>query len=459
MQLPTSFIETTKPLLKDEWQLFVNALNEESPTSIRINKSKYKGNDLSFRKVPWCEDGYYLEKRPSFTFDPLFHAGLYYVQEASSMFLEQAVKQYVDDDIVALDLCAAPGGKSSHLLNLLSDKSLLVSNEVIRKRADILSENMTKTGCPNVIVTNNDPVDIGKMTHFFDLMLIDAPCSGEGMFRKDQDAVSEWSQSNVQLCKERQQRIVADVWESLKPGGILVYSTCTYNMQENEENVAWIRDYLGADILPLNIPSEWRVAGAYNEDMPVYHFFPHRVMGEGFFMAVLRKKDGERARASSGKNKNGKDKKKATLPKEYREFLLSDSLFTFFPKEDKWFAFPSDLYSCFEYVSSHSKLVSAGVFVGEYKGNDFIPAHSLAMSNYLNVSAFTNYGLDDAMAIAFLKKEALSLNGLPKGYILLTYRGIPVGFVKNIGNRANNLYPQEWRIRSSFVPESINTFL
>lgn len=205
MNLPSDFIDRMRPLIGDEWSNFEQALSSDSPVSIRLNCVKAKGFDIPLTdRVPWCDNAYYLAERPQFTFDPLFHAGCYYVQEASSMFVARALSQYLEEGVRVLDLCAAPGGKSTTVADLLDDDSLLVTNEVIRSRANILAENMAKWGRSNVVVTNNDPADFCKLNHFFDAILVDAPCSGEGMFRKDAGAISEWSVDNVRICTQRQ---------------------------------------------------------------------------------------------------------------------------------------------------------------------------------------------------------------------------------------------------------------
>ncbi|MDE5701230.1 MAG: RsmB/NOP family class I SAM-dependent RNA methyltransferase, partial [Bacteroides sp.] len=277
MELPVSFVDYTRSLLGDaEYGRLSEALSAEQPVSIRLNEAKYPvassplSGDGSCR-VPWTSAGFYLSRRPTFTFDPLFHAGCYYVQEASSMFVEQALRQYMSTaPVVALDLCAAPGGKSTHVRSLLPEGSLLVANEVIRNRSQILAENLTKWGHPDVVVTNNDPADFAPLTSFFDVILTDVPCSGEGMFRKDPVAVNEWSPENVDVCWQRQRRILSDIWPCLKPGGLLVYSTCTYNTKEDEENIRWMRDTFGAEILPLDIPADWNITGNLlaGEDFP-----------------------------------------------------------------------------------------------------------------------------------------------------------------------------------------------
>lgn len=458
MNLPCGFIEKTKPLLKQDWEAFLSALNNESPVSIRLNKNKNIFiNETIVNKVPWCNEGFYLPQRPQFTFDPLFHAGCYYVQEASSMFVFQALKQYVTEDSKILDLCAAPGGKSTLIADFMTDNSLLVTNDVIKSRAFILSENITKWGHSNAIVTNNDPSSFIQLKHYFDVVLVDAPCSGEGMFRKDAGAIEEWSLDNVKLCVERQRRILSDVWNSLKPNGILIYSTCTYNVEENEDNVLWIKDKLGADILPLELEKEWGVSPSVKGNIPVYRFFPHKTKGEGFFLAVLRKHD-DNINPSKRKKEKNKFKNKDILSKDYRDYInLSDSFY--YSKGENWYAMPNTFKEDISFIDSYLNVISSGIKIGETKGKDFIPAQSLALSNFINRMAFAEYELDWKNAISYLKREPLFLTDAPIGYILLTYKNTPIGFAKNIKSRANNLYPQEWRIRSNNLPDSeVNVF-
>ena len=292
MELPSSFTDYTRALLGvEEYEKLAAALEGEQPVSIRLNEDKLPESSFSlFRSslehVPWSAAGYYLDKRLTFTFDPLFHAGCYYVQEASSMFVEQALRRYVGEGpVVMLDLCAAPGGKSTHARSVLPAGSLLVANEVIRNRSQVLAENLTKWGHSGVVVTNNDPADFSSLTDFFDVILTDVPCSGEGMFRKDPVAVSEWSGENVEICWQRQRRIVTDIWPCLKPGGILIYSTCTYNTKENEENIRWIRDEFGAEVLPLEISTDWNITGNLlsGEDFPPIVSYPIGRRGKDLF--------------------------------------------------------------------------------------------------------------------------------------------------------------------------------
>ena len=444
-----SFKERTQALLGEtSFAALDAALQEEAPVSIRINPKK-QALTPDHAPIPWCQTGYYLSKRPAFTLDPLLHAGTYYVQEASSMFLEQAVKQYISEPIRCLDLCAAPGGKSTLLLETLPEKSLLVSNEVIRSRSHILSENCTKWGSPYSITTNNDPESFSKLPHFFDLVVADLPCSGEGMFRKDADSIGEWSVDNVKLCAARQRRIIHDCWETLKPGGILAYCTCTYNTEENEENIQYIVDTFGAKALPIETKPEWNISPAIASDLPVYRFFPHKTKGEGFFLALLQKESASTAPSHPPK-KQKKAGKKAPLiiPPLAHTWLANDEDFQYDRQGDHIFAIPSIHWNNYSLLTKHLYIVSAGVRIGELKGKDLVPSHSLAMSIALAPSAFPTAELSYTDAISYLRKEALQLPAeCPKGYVLVTYQNHPLGFVKQLGNRANNLYPQEWRIR------------
>ena len=362
-----------------------------------------------------------------------------------------------------LDLCAAPGGKSTHARSVLSAGSLLVANEVIRNRSQILAENLTKWGHPGVVVTNNDPADFADLEDFFDVILTDVPCSGEGMFRKDPVAVSEWSPENVDICWQRQRRIVSDIWSSLKPGGLLIYSTCTYNTKEDEENIRWIRDEFGAEILPVNVSDDWNITGNLlaGDDFPAYRFLPHRAKGEGFFLAALRKPEADslqtryKSAPAQGKKKvvSGVSKEQLAVA---RGWLLSPDDYELSVNGTNITAFPKDYLPELSSLQQSLRVIQAGVALAEVKGKDLIPSHALAMSQVLRDDIFPREEVSYEQAIAYLRKEAIVLSAeAPRGYVLLTYTNIPLGFVKNIGNRANNLYPQEWRIRSGYLPEEI----
>jgi len=481
MNLPHDFQQMmTEHLGKEEYDQLAEALSLPAPTSIRRNKKKtpsalmghlplYGENSHpdsfpnlqpqpSARRsqaspVPWCEEGFYLSERPSFTLDPLFHAGCYYVQEASSMFLSHVLREYVKEPVVALDLCAAPGGKSTLALSELPEGSLLIANEVVRQRANILAENITKWGQSNCIVTNNYAEDFQAFSDVFDLIICDAPCSGEGMFRKDPASIEEWSLANVEVCWKRQRDIVQNIWHTLKEGGIFIYSTCTYNPLEDEENVAWIAKILGAEVLSCHPLKEWGLTETNT------HFYPHRIQGEGFFISVLRKTAEQEGRRKSKGSKGNKSANK--IPTELKSWLIGNEVFTILEENEFFRAFPTAHLDLFKQAQQTLKVIHAGIELASdphvaakpsksptSKLKSLRPAHSLAMSNHLNKEAFPAVEVDQQQAIAYLRTEALQLPAdTPRGYVLITYQGHPLGFVKNIGNRANNLYPDEWRIR------------
>lgn len=445
--IPNDFQKLIKDLIGNESDSFFASLQTDSPTSVRYNTDK---SDLpeDLPRVPWAESGVYLEERPMFTLEPRLHAGCYYVQEASSMFLEQVIKASIDKNhkIVALDLCAAPGGKSTHLLSLISNDSLLVSNEVIRSRVPILIENLQKWGNPNVIVTNNDPSGFQRLPSLFDLIVVDAPCSGEGLFRKDNHAMKEWSIANIELCSSRQKRILSDIWPSLKPGGMLIYSTCTYNLEEDEKNIEWLSRQNSIESLRVPISPGWGVKEIEHNGLFAYKFFPHHVKGEGFFISAVRKKDG----LTPGSLPKPK-RTLGTVTKSEREVLTEwfdevqdTSLFKY---HDQINAIPEDTLQFIEQVSSVLNIQVAGTPVATVKHNKLVPEHAFALSKLINPENFiqTELGYDDA--INYLRRENLQIDTNKKGFSLVTYDDHPIGWVNLLGNRVNNLYPSNWRIR------------
>lgn len=423
-KLPNDFIEYTRQLFGEErWQRFLEVFGRPAPISIRLNPLKTspvislleQEEHIHCEPVAWCDGAYYLSERPNFTLDPLFHAGAYYVQEASSMFLDHIVRQLTSANpklpisnfqfSTVLDLCAAPGGKSTLLRAALPRDAWLYSNEPNHHRANILMENMQKQGCPNVVVTNNYPRDYRKFGMMFDMILADVPCSGEGMFRKDEKTIGEWSVENVMKCQTQQRSIIEDIWPCLNDGGILVYSTCTFNTREDEENVQWILENLGADIIPIDIKPEWNITGSslngFNH--PVYRFIPGITKGEGLFMAVLRKKVQDAPQVPHGKRN------------EHLLKIMSDT----------------------QKPSRSNKRAPMS------------PSHAEALFVDTPKDKFPRVELSKEDALRYLRHEALVLpSDTPKGFVVVTYMDLPLGFVKNIGSRANNLYPKEWKIRN-----------
>jgi len=430
------------------------ALATEPEVSIRFNSKAADTENLVLEsldcradaRVLWMDDAVYLDHRPQFTMDPLLHQGCYYVQEASSMFLAHALKRCVSGPVRALDLCAAPGGKSTLLAGLLPEGSLLISNEIQRSRAQILAENMVKWGRTGVMVTCNSPKQIGESSLMFDLIAVDAPCSGEGMFRKDEGAIRDWSISNVEMCAARQKEIIESIWPALKPGGYMIYSTCTFNRQEDEDNVRWIMEKFGAEAIDLNPNPEWNILGSLtDDDLPVYHFMQHRTRGEGFFLCLLRKPVGSQAGLKGRPFKGDASK----VPAECRGWLKPEGGFEFFIKNESVYALPSALKDDMWQAGQELYALVPGIEVALMKGRDWVPAHGLAMSTALNRDAFCQVEVTRQQALAYLHCDAIRLEDAPRGIVLLTYKNIPLGFAKNIGNRANNMYPQEWRIRNS----------
>jgi len=444
--LPESFENRMKVILGAEFQKFGDSISSAIHHSIRINTKKI-GKTVNLTPVQTCSTGYYLHQRPIYTLDPLFHAGAYYVQESSSMFLEQFIRHSPKKPLRILDLCAAPGGKSTHLSSLLPSDSLLVSNEVIHSRALVLSENLKKWGNPNVVVTCNDPRDFSRLPGFFDIIVVDAPCSGEGLFRRDPSAIDEWSDSNAALCAQRQRRILADVWPALAEDGMLVYSTCTFNPAENEENISWLSEFAEVEGIELAIPEHWGIVTTEANNIPCYRFYPHNVPGEGYFTAAVQKKgrvEGE---------KRSKEKSALPLASRAEQSVLSDLLHqlpvSLVKFEENFLAFPTNLLQSLDQVKAALRIVHAGVKVGEIKQSSLVPAHELAVSTIINKSHFPSLDLSLEQSISFLKRDDFRLDFQDQGWNLLTYRSHPLGWAKNIGNRFNNGYPKEWRIRMS----------
>lgn len=453
MELPTGFIAEMREIMPEEnVRSLMAGLTSEPSVSIRFNPFKAEResvitslpSEMPGTPVPWSEYGYYLKERPSFTMNPLFHAGCFYVQEASSMFLEQAFRACrFDGPVTALDLCAAPGGKSTHLCSLLPRDSLLVSNEIMRNRAAVLNENICKWGADNVVVTNNTPEEVAASGGSFDLILVDAPCSGEGMFRKDETAIKEWNERNVGMCALRQREILETVWPLLEPGGFLIYSTCTFNSFENEENVMWMIEELGAEPIAVPVSDGWNISGAYSRySIPVSHFFPGTSGGEGFFLALLRKK--------SERDNRGRvfvSSRISSASGVYREWLKDPDSFVFVEKNGIVTAFPVSVSERMIHLSETLRTVSSGIQVAFQKGREWAPSHALAMSRHLNRDAFPSASLTLQQALDYLHLNAIRLPDSPKGFVVVEYGNVPLGFVKNVGNRANNLYPSGWRIR------------
>ena len=446
MGFPSLFIEHIQQTVGFDKAAFEAAHQAPVPVSIRYNPNKKTEIDKPFERVPWTSQGYYLSERPSFILDPLWHAGVYYVQEASSMFLEQAVRQTVDlnENIKVLDLCAAPGGKSTLLQSIISKESILVSNEVIQSRASILRENMIKWGGMNVVVTNNDPADFSAMEGFFDVMVADAPCSGSGLFRKDTEAMDEWSLGNVKLCAERQKRILADAWAALKEEGVLIYSTCSYSEMENEQMTDWLLQNFNLVSVSLTVDKSWGMTevisskGGYG-----YRCWPDRVKGEGFFLAVFKKQGA----SVEYRNKVKKYNAAAIKEKKIAEAFIKTELPVEWIMQGKYLAsIHHSHYQDINLLMERLRVRYAGVEAGLIMHNHFMPEHPLAVCADIRPDS-PMIDLTEEQAVSLLRKEDVGGLSLPVGLHWMGYNGMGLGWVKSLGNRINNYYPKEWRIR------------
>lgn len=424
-----------KNLLHEEFDLFMQAMEMPAPVSIRSNPLKGISRQLN-DLVPWCTGAYYLEERPSFTFDPHFHAGAYYVQEASSMFLEQAIAAcgIADRDLLALDLCAAPGGKTTHLRSLLTKGSLVVANEVDRRRQPALLENLWKWGHGNVIVTGSEASHFASLTEYFDLVLLDAPCSGEGMMRKDPFAREQWSPQLVDRCATLQHDLIQHAWRSIKPGGILIYSTCTWETAENEDR---LRPLIEQGATPIEIPlqPEWGIVSRE----PGYGSYPHRVRGEGLFMALL-KKPGE---LEPYAERSGTGSRSIEFPFfiETPDRFHVTELHGIQHLVDRKWAREADT------ITKVLRTLAPGIPVSELKGSEFKPHPALALNSSIEIKDLPAIKLDLDQAIAYLQGHSLSASG-ERGPALATYHGSRLGWLHGVGDRWNNRWPASWRIRS-----------
>lgn len=424
--------------------------NPESPTSIRLNPFKISSVKTD-EQVPWCKLGFYLDNRPSFTFDPLFHAGCYYVQEASSMFIDQILR-YINKDsdgIKVLDLCAAPGGKSTLISSALNENDLLVANEIIKTRVPVLTDNLTRWGAANTIVSNNDPKDFNKLKSFFDIILIDAPCSGSGMFRKDPAAMDEWSEANVNLCHQRQERILADIYPALKEDGYLIYSTCSYSTQENEDILDWLCSEFELESVRIPIEQGWGVVESQSTRKSAwgYRFYPDKVKGEGLFAACLIKRE------NSGNVPPVKDKEhqKANFKEidQMKPYVNDAAGYFFFKVNDDWMTINRDHKDSLAILQRYLYIKKSGKRIGKLMGKDMIPDHELALSLIVNKDQFLQTELTKEQAIQYLRRDNITdLDINAKGWTLMMFKGHALGWAKLLPNRINNYYPKEIRIFS-----------
>lgn len=423
MALPEGFQTYMKDLLGPDFDKFEEAMSKKPSVSVKLNRRKNTDPSIlgydGLTPVPWCRSGYYLPERPKFTLNPLLHAGVFYVQEGASMIYETILERIVPmafdtgAPLRVLDLCAAPGGKTTSMINALPDGSVVVANEFVPQRAAVLKENLIKWGYPDIFITNSPTDKFAQLPDTFDIVGVDAPCSGEGMMRKEEVAVSQWGLGLVAQCAELQREILRNACTTLKPGGFLIYSTCTFNREEDEKNLQWLVEEMEMVPVDLGLAEEFNLAPGFFEEgeteYPALRFMPHISRGEGLFAAVLRKEPGECACAPA-------------------------------PRRAKSFE---------ELLNSKVKVICNGIPRTQTKGRDQVPTSEGALAVDFDSASFECVDLDLQQALSFLRHEALRFdNDISRGFVVVKYKGFPLGFVKNIGNRANNLYPQAWKIRN-----------
>lgn len=445
MSLPAGFISMLDSMGESMAGVTAALEGPAAPAAIRLNALKGGIAPAGATPVEWCADGYYLSERPRFTLDPALHQGLYYVQDASSMAHAAAVAEAVrvagsDTPLRFLDACAAPGGKTIAATDALPADALIVANEADPRRCSVLIENVVKHGSGRVAVSRGDASSIKAPDGFFDIIAADVPCSGEGMMRKEAIAASQWSLALIASCAALQRSIVDNLWRLLRPGGCFIYSTCTFNTTENEEIVDHIVNDLGADVLPVPALERPEIVGAVGRDYAAYRFLPGRVSGEGQFIALLRK----HGDAPASRVKQLKPAKTKALI-DASQFL--EGQYSLNPTTDNIIAVDSRHAALLAELDRSMHIVYKGVELGTVKGRDFIPSQALAMEAALREDAFAHVQVDRDTALEYLARQAVVLpEGSPRGIVLLTWEGHPLGFVKNLGNRSNNLYPAPWRI-------------
>ena len=465
MELPRTFVERVlRDLGTTEGEALCRALDGEACVSIRVNPAKAEGlrGEQPARvsevlpmltaagRVPWCANGFLLAGRPSFTFDSDFHAGAYYVQEAASQFVGCLLQGVPTSGARILDLCAAPGGKTTLYASLVGRGGLVVANEIDRRRASVLADNVRKWGTGNVVVTTCEPHAVCDCEAWFDVVAVDAPCSGEGMFRKDPAARGEWSENNVRQCAARQDDILREAWRALRPGGTLIYSTCTFNRDEDEGSLermlAWAGDEVAASE-PVDVDPAWGIVEGEVGPFRTFRFFPHRTVGEGFFAAVARK-----APDAPGRQRLPKGRRSMVAPAdrasagELRRWVREPDRMVFGTVAGTGYAWYGEQAEAVKTLSEALPVICSGVALGQLFKGRLKPDPALAFFDGLERGAVPVAGLDDEQALRYLRRQEVAAGALAEGVNLVTARGRALGFAKRIGARVNNMYPNSLRI-------------
>jgi 16S rRNA C967 or C1407 C5-methylase (RsmB/RsmF family)/NOL1/NOP2/fmu family ribosome biogenesis protein len=444
-KIPTEFIKNIQSILGDEVHDFINSLETSQQPTIRWNTKKV--NFENGKDIPWEKNAEIKAINTVFANDPLWHAGAYYVQESSSMFLGYVFQKLLLDKnpLIMLDLCASPGGKATQLLNLIHENSFLVANEIHPQRNVILRENLTKWGSPNCIVTQSDTRYFKKINEYFDAVVVDAPCTGEGLWRKNNEAIKEWSPKNIFMCANRQQEILADIAPSIKVGGYLIYSTCTFNTTENENQ---IQNLLDSKIFELvSIPHEFDEICS-DKDYFYHHFYPHKTMGSGFFIAVLKKVRSLDYIETFNTKSFQFDYFKC--PNFLEKFLKNSNEFTVLNENNEWIVLPKKMLEILFFLYPILKIKQKGIVLGKMLNKEkIIFDYSFALSNIINKLAFQKIELNLSEAISYLKKNDLQIvlaDNIGE-QALVYFENIPLGWVKILENKLKNQLPLDQRLR------------
>ena len=449
--LPVAFKERmTKQLGAEEAERLFSALDSASPVAVRLNPAKCgeEGVWSDGEAIAWSKNGCKLKERPSFTLDTAFHAGAYYVQEAASQFIDHVIAQEELQGKRVLDMCSAPGGKTTIYSTAVGCDGLVVANEYVRSRANILADNVRKWGMGNVLVTNNAPEHIAQFEGWFDLVAVDAPCSGEGMFRKEEVAREDWSEDAVKMCAARQLSIVREAWQSLKDGGLFIYSTCTFNEDEDEGVLRAFMAECGDVFVPsqrVEIDDEWGVVRGEVGAFQTFRFFPHKTDSEGLFVAVARKAEPTSQRTPKARKKVMQEVDKASR-KELSRWLMDAENHSFALVADTIYAYSSEQFKAVQALSESLTAIYSGVAMGQIFKGKLKP--DWALSQYVGVErkATAVVELDAATALDYLRKKDIAVGDMAEGVNLVMHNGRALGYAKKIGARCNNLYPNSLKI-------------
>lgn len=448
--LPKKFVENVcRELGAEQGAALCAALEGEPAVSVRLNNRK-PAPALAGEAVPWCADGRYLAERPQFTFDSDFHAGAYYVQEASSQFVEHLLSEAGVVGKRILDLCAAPGGKTTLYSSLVGEDGLVVANEIDRRRVQVLTDNVRKWGVGNVAVTTNEAKQIANFEGWFDVVAVDAPCSGEGMFRKGMQAREEWDENNVRMCAVRQAEILREAWRALRPGGLLIYSTCTFNQAEDEGSVERLLELAGDEAVEADVPAvdeAWGIVCGSVGVARTFRFFPHKTRGEGFFAAVVRKAHdaGGRMRVPRATRSPFATVDK-TAVRELGQWVEAPRRMHFAAVGETMYGYYTAQAEAVRELAGALTVIYSGVAMGQLFKGKLRPDGALALFCGLNRDVLPAVELQGEELLRYLRRQDVAPEPFEEGLNLVTARGQALGFAKRIGNRVNNMYPNSLRI-------------